>query len=76
MHALLLQTPAASKQLMHEPQSSPLCLHRSIAYHQEPSSAGENPATWMLEVSGGAAIAGRSKAPANTDFAAIYQVCP
>ena len=38
------------------------------------ASAGENPSTWMLEISGGAAIAGRSKAPNGIDFAIRYQV--
>ncbi|KAK9807392.1 hypothetical protein WJX73_000014 [Symbiochloris irregularis] len=33
---------------------------------------GENPATWQLEVTGGAAISGSSKAPTGVDFAAFY----
>ena len=35
--------------------------------------AGENPATWMLEVTGGAAVTGKSKA-AKVDFAEYYKV--
>ena len=34
---------------------------------------GENPATWMLEVTGGASITGSSKAAAQ-DFAELYKV--
>ena len=40
--------------------------------------AGENPATWMLEVTGGATVTGKSKA-AKVDFAEYYKVsvkCP
>ncbi len=39
-----------------------------------PIGPGENPATWMLEVTGGTAITGRSKA-AGLDFADYYRVC-
>ena len=35
--------------------------------------AGENPATWMLEVTGGASVTGKSKA-AQVDFAEYYKV--
>ena len=35
--------------------------------------AGENPATWMLEVTGGATVTGKSKA-AKVDFAEYYKV--
>lgn len=38
-----------------------------------PISPGENPATWMLEVTGGATITGKSKA-ASVDFAEYYKV--
>ena len=36
-------------------------------------SAGENPATWMLEVTGGASVTGQSRA-ASVDFAEYYKV--
>ena len=39
----------------------------------QPIKAGENPATWMLEVTGGASVTGKSKA-AKVDFAEYYKV--
>ena len=38
-----------------------------------PISPGENPATWMLEVTGGASVTGQSRA-ADVDFAEYYKV--
>ena len=42
----------------------------------QPIKAGENPATWMLEVTGGASVTGKSKAAAKVDFAEYYKVTP
>ena len=41
----------------------------------QPIRSGENPATWMLEVTGGASVTGKSKA-AKVDFAEYYKVSP
>ena len=55
------------------PESSALIAYLEAVPGVHPISAGENPATWMLEVTGGASITGKSKA-ASVDFAEYYKV--
>ena len=60
-------------------QSSALIQYLEAVPGVQPISAGENPATWMLEVTGGASVTGKSKA-ARVDLAEYYKVstgpCP
>lgn len=54
-------------------QSSALIAYLEDVPGVHPISAGENPATWMLEVTGGASVTGQSRA-ASVDFAEYYKV--
>jgi len=54
-------------------ESSALIEYLEVVPGVHPISPGENPATWMLEVTGGASITGKSKA-ASVDFAEYYKV--
>ncbi|CAL8463057.1 g2591 [Coccomyxa elongata] len=54
-------------------ESSALIAYLEAVPGVQPISAGENPATWMLEVTGGASITGKSKA-ASVDFAEYYKM--
>ncbi len=54
-------------------QSSALIEYLEAVPGVQPIKAGENPATWMLEVTGGASVTGKSKA-AKVDFAEYYKV--
>ena len=54
-------------------QSSALIEYLEGIPGVEPIESGENPATWMLEVTGGASVTGKSKA-AKVDFAEYYKV--
>jgi hypothetical protein len=55
-------------------ESSALIEYFSAIPGVQPIESGENPATWMLEVTGGASVTGKSKA-ADVDFAEYYKVC-
>ncbi|BDA47962.1 ABC transporter G family member 36 [Coccomyxa sp. Obi] len=55
------------------PESSALIAYLEAVPGVHPIRAGENPATWMLEVTGGASITGKSKA-ASVDFAEYYKM--
>ena len=57
-------------------QSSALIEYLEAVPGVQPIKAGENPATWMLEVTGGASVTGKSKAAAKVDFAEYYKVTP
>lgn len=54
-------------------ESSALIGYLDAVPGVHPITAGENPATWMLEVTGGASITGKSKS-ASVDFAEYYKV--
>ena len=54
-------------------ESSALIGYLEAVPGVHPIRAGENPATWMLEVTGGASITGKSVAAA-VDFAEYYKV--
>ena len=54
-------------------QSSALIEYLEAVPGVQPIRAGENPATWMLEVTGGASVTGKSKA-AKVDFVEYYKV--
>jgi hypothetical protein len=54
-------------------ESSALIAYLEAVPGVHPITAGENPATWMLEVTGGASITGKSKAT-SMDFAEYYRV--
>ena len=54
-------------------QSSALIEYLEAVPSVQPIRAGENPATWMLEVTGGASVTGKSKA-AKVDFVEYYEV--
>lgn len=54
-------------------ESSALIGYLEAVPGVHPVRAGENPATWMLEVTGGASITGKSVAAA-VDFAEYYKV--
>lgn len=54
-------------------QSSALIAYLEDVPGVHPIRAGENPATWMLEVTGGASVTGQSRA-ASVDFAEYYKV--
>jgi hypothetical protein len=54
-------------------QSSALIEYLEEIPGVQPIGPGENPATWMLEVTGGASVTGKSKA-AKVDFAEYYKV--
>ncbi len=54
-------------------QSSALIEYLEAVPGVQPIRSGENPATWMLEVTGGASVTGKSKA-AKVDFAEYYKV--
>ena len=72
---LLLHVPRA--QLIYSgllgPQSSVLISYLEDVPGVHPIRPGENPATWMLEVTGGASVTGQSRA-ADVDFAEYYRV--
>ena len=53
--------------------SSALIEYLEAIQGVQPIGPGENPATWMLEVTGGASVTGKSKA-AKVDFAEYYKV--
>jgi hypothetical protein len=54
------------------PESAALIGYLEAVPGVHPIRPGENPATWMLEVTGGASITGKSVA-ASVDFAEYYK---